>query len=146
MIKAPPFDWIKSLPVQVGQWFAELVSQVNTALTNIASALSSISTISSAIAGMPAFSTQNIPATRVCGASYHNTTGRPMIVMATLLSNSGWVYPTAYTDANLTPTTLVGLGSTQAGASYACLTFVVKPGNYYMVTGNATVSAWTEWY
>ena len=36
MISPAPFSWLQSLPISVMQWFNQLVSQVNGALTNIA--------------------------------------------------------------------------------------------------------------
>jgi len=41
-----PFQWLQSLPTQVAVWFNQLVSQVNGALTNIATLQSSMAALS----------------------------------------------------------------------------------------------------
>jgi len=45
VIKPAPFSWLQSLPISVMQWFNELVSQVNGALTNIANLMAIPATV-----------------------------------------------------------------------------------------------------
>ena len=136
-----PFNqaWLNNFPtvliMRVKQWFDDLCRQVNTSLT--------------AIASMPAISTQNVvTGSRSFGLSYHNTTGRPMFVEITVYGVGASGNALAYTDSASTPGTPVAYAGGIVGSGYNVLSFWVIPGNYYRVTNTpgVTIGIWTEWY
>jgi len=89
------------------------------------------------------FSSQNVvTGSRALETVYQNTTGKVMMIAVTVTMTSGWAY--AYTDSNASPSTIVaGVSWNSAGLE---LVFIVLPGNYYKVTGTASLNYWVEWY
>lgn len=92
--------------------------------------------------------TQNTP-TRNLDTAYQNTGSTPRFVNVVAGCPSG-AYAAAKTDSSPTPSTVVavvGTVSPSVGGSYT-LSFVVLPGNYYVVAtqaGGPYVQEWVEW-
>ena len=98
--------------------------------------------------------TQNVvTANRAIGAVYQNTTGKAMVVMATV--NIGSASPAvvqAQSDGSNPPTTNVGYWQIyNTPSTTVAITFVVLSGNFYKVgayggAGPPVILCWTEWY
>jgi hypothetical protein len=101
-------------------------------------------------AGFNLFATQtNVTASRALSTGsnnvYHNTSTKPMMVTVSLnFSSSASVR--AKTDTNTLPTTIVTDMNLSSGNT-SC-SFIVLPGNYYIVWysgANASITYWIEW-
>jgi hypothetical protein len=86
-------------------------------------------------------------ASRAINTTYHNTSGKPMLVSVALEMTST-MQAVAFTDAAASPTTQVCMsGYGGAGSTTFTLTFWVLTGNYYFIqaTGGMVLHQWTEW-
>jgi hypothetical protein len=90
--------------------------------------------------------TQTSPS-RALGTVYQNTTGKPMLVTATVQASSGFGF-TAKCDGSNPPGTTVGIGSIGGSGltAYIPASFWVLPGYYYEITGSGPIVNWLEWY
>ena len=84
----------------------------------------------------------DVTGSRTIGSVYHNTTGKMMLV--TVTCNLASATMTAFSDANASPSQVIGAVAANASPG-GCLTFVVLSGNYYKVTGGTLVH-WIESY
>lgn len=86
-----------------------------------------------------------VTGSRATGTVYQNTTGKAMLVTASILVGAGMTTQT-YVDATSNPTTLVAdVSNSGASTARQAMSFWVLPNYYYrLVTG--TVAAWVEWY
>jgi hypothetical protein len=90
----------------------------------------------------------NVTGSRSLGATYQNTTGKPMFVQVTAVFLVGG-YVQMKTDSSSTPSVLVG-SFTNASASATVTGTVsgwVLPGNYYSTptASYQSVTSWIEW-
>jgi hypothetical protein len=89
----------------------------------------------------------NVAGSRSFGATYQNTTGKPLFVgVGGNISSNGEI--AAQSDASSTPTTYVAINSSSIGGDVTAIFFIVLPGNYYTVanvTGLSSVAYWIEW-
>jgi hypothetical protein len=89
---------------------------------------------------------QNVFGSRTSGTTYYNTTGKPITVYANGSGSGGFL--NCYLAANINGVVLLQNGSnsgTAGGTSYAGITFIVPPGDSYVVSvvGGAFIS-WVE--
>jgi hypothetical protein len=91
-----------------------------------------------------------VTTSRTVGTVYQNTSGRPMLVVASVRSSVAGATFTLSTDGNASPATPVcQITMAAAAGNIVILTAFALPGNYYKVTldsGTPTVNLWTEWY
>jgi hypothetical protein len=89
-----------------------------------------------------------VTGSRSVGAVYHNTTGKPMMVLVSLTAPGGGSAGVfAYSDAATNPTTALSSHYVPAGITQVAASFWVLPGNYYkVVAGAGTLAGWVEWY
>jgi hypothetical protein len=88
-----------------------------------------------------------VAGSRAINTTYHNTSGKPMLVSVALEMTST-MQAVAFTDAAASPTTQVCMsGYGGAGSTTFTLTFWVLTGNYYFIqaTGGMVLHQWTEW-
>jgi len=85
---------------------------------------------------------QNVAASRVCGTTYTNSTGKQITVMVQISSTAAL----SAVAVNINGITLYG--TTQPSAGYGSgITFVVPNGNTYSVStsaGTPTITSWLE--
>ncbi len=94
------------------------------------------------------FTTQSVvTGSRVLNIVYQNTSGKPMLVTATVSITNATL--NAVVDAASSPSTVVASPANASGTTqYVTVSFVVLPGYYYKVFqsgGSATIGYWVEW-
>jgi hypothetical protein len=90
----------------------------------------------------------NVAGSRAVFTVYQNTSGKPMLVVASVASNSSSLF-TGVTDGGNPPNTIVLEQYAASPNSSAMVAFIVLPGNFYRVVssaGSPVVHQWTEWY
>ncbi len=90
----------------------------------------------------------DVTSSRAIGSTYQNLTGRVLFVNVMLTSAGGAGNILAYSDASTPPTFLVAAMSASAIALYVMLSFIVLPGDYYLVSQAPAVftpQKWIEW-
>lgn len=84
----------------------------------------------------------NVLTSRSIGTVYQNTTRKALFV--NVAANGGTNNLDAQSDGVTPPTEFVA-SSAPSNAQNVTISFIVLPGNYYLISHNGTPSLWVEW-